>query len=82
MFTEMSEAVAMVRTADSLAVPLGPGVPGGFLHALGELVDGRRLEYGVTTADAARDVKDEQRSRAMEDLSTNNESSAAGLSDC
>ena len=33
MFTEMSEAVAMVRPADSLAVPLGPGVPGGAISA-------------------------------------------------
>jgi len=31
----MSEAVAAIRDDDTLAVPLGPGVPGGFLHALG-----------------------------------------------
>lgn len=32
-------AVAAVRATDSMAVPLGPGVPGGFLHALGERDD-------------------------------------------
>ena len=31
----LDTAVAAVRAVDSLAVPLGPGVPGGFLHALG-----------------------------------------------
>lgn len=35
----MEEAVATVRTTDSMAVPLGPGVPSGFLHALGERDD-------------------------------------------
>lgn len=35
----MQEAVALVRPSDTLAVPLGPGVPGGFLHALGERDD-------------------------------------------
>lgn len=28
-------AVELIRSTDTLAVPLGPGVPGGFLHALG-----------------------------------------------
>ena len=52
MFTEMSEAVAMVRPADSLAVPLGPGVPGGFLHALGERDDFTALEvFGALLPD-------------------------------
>jgi acyl-CoA hydrolase len=32
----MAEAVAEVRARDSLTVPLGPGQPTGFLHALGE----------------------------------------------
>jgi len=32
--TSLSDAVSCVRTTDSLAVPLGPGVPGGFMHAL------------------------------------------------
>ena len=30
------DAAALVRATDSLAIPLGPGQPGGFLHALGE----------------------------------------------
>jgi acyl-CoA hydrolase len=30
------EAAALVRGTDTLAVPLGPGQPGAFLHALGE----------------------------------------------
>lgn len=36
---ELADAVALVRPTDSLAVPLGPGVPGGFMHALGERDD-------------------------------------------
>lgn len=36
---EMTDAVALVRPTDSMAVPLGPGVPGGFMHALGERDD-------------------------------------------
>lgn len=36
---DMQQAVDLIRTTDSLAVPLGPGVPGGFLHALGERDD-------------------------------------------
>ena len=35
----ISEAVAIVRPTDTLAVPLGPGVPGGFMHALGDRDD-------------------------------------------
>lgn len=35
----MSEAIEVIRSDDSLAVPLGPGVPGGFLHALGDRDD-------------------------------------------
>lgn len=31
----LEDAVALVRPTDSLAIPLGPGVPGGFMHALG-----------------------------------------------
>lgn len=31
-----AEAAALVRDTDTLAVPLGPGQPGAFLHALGE----------------------------------------------
>ena len=48
----MSEAVAEIRDADTLAVPLGPGVPGGFLHALGERDDFTRLEvFGALLPD-------------------------------
>jgi acyl-CoA hydrolase len=50
--TEMSEAVTLVRAADTLAVPLGPGVPVGFLHALGERDDFTRLEiFGALLPD-------------------------------
>ena len=35
----LDDAVAAIRSVDALAVPLGPGVPGGFLHALGERDD-------------------------------------------
>jgi acyl-CoA hydrolase len=34
-----TEAAARVRARDALAVPLGPGQPGAFLHALGERDD-------------------------------------------
>ncbi len=52
MIREMSEAVAEIRDADTLAVPLGPGVPGGFLHALGERDDFTRLEvFGALLPD-------------------------------
>lgn len=48
----MSEAVAAIRSDDSLAVPLGPGVPGGFLHALGEREDFTHLEvFGALLPD-------------------------------
>lgn len=35
----VEQAVALVRPTDSMAVPLGPGVPGGFMHALGARTD-------------------------------------------
>jgi acyl-CoA hydrolase len=38
------EAAALVRTRDSLAVPLGPGQPAAFLHALGERDDWQGLQ--------------------------------------
>ncbi|MEN9643865.1 MAG: hypothetical protein RL238_534 [Actinomycetota bacterium] len=48
----MSDAVAAIRTSDTLAVPLGPGVPGGFLHALGERDDFEQLEvFGALLPD-------------------------------
>ncbi|MCE2764172.1 MAG: 4-hydroxybutyrate CoA-transferase [Ilumatobacteraceae bacterium] len=40
-------AISAVRSTDTLAIPLGPGVPGGFLHALGD----------STTADRFVDLK-------------------------
>jgi hypothetical protein len=52
MFRPMSDAVAAIRTTDTLAVPLGPGVPGGFLHALGERDDFEQLEvFGALLPD-------------------------------
>ena len=52
MFSDMSAAVAAIRTSDTLAVPLGPGVPGGFLHALGERDDFVGLEvFGALLPD-------------------------------
>ncbi len=52
MVCEMSEAVASIRADDTLAVPLGPGVPGGFLHALGEREDFTQLEvFGALLPD-------------------------------
>jgi acyl-CoA hydrolase len=38
-----AEAAALLRTEDTLAVPLGPGQPGEFLHALGSREDWRAL---------------------------------------
>ena len=35
----MEQAVQAIRPTDTLAVPLGPGVLGAFLHALGERTD-------------------------------------------
>ncbi len=35
----LTEAVERVRARDTLAVPLGPGQPAAFLHALGERAD-------------------------------------------
>ena len=39
MLMSMAQAIEVIHADDSLAVPLGPGVPGGFLHALGERDD-------------------------------------------
>ncbi|MBI4936121.1 MAG: 4-hydroxybutyrate CoA-transferase [Actinobacteria bacterium] len=48
----MSDAVAAIGASDTLAVPLGPGVPGGFLHALGERDDFTQLEvFGALLPD-------------------------------
>ncbi len=35
----LEEAAALLRPADTLAVPLGPGIPAAFLHALGKRED-------------------------------------------
>jgi acyl CoA:acetate/3-ketoacid CoA transferase beta subunit len=39
MLMDLARAIELVRPDDSLAVPLGPGVPSGFLHALGDRDD-------------------------------------------
>ena len=36
---DLPSAVALIESTDTLAVPLGPGVPGGLMHALGERDD-------------------------------------------
>ena len=49
---EMAQAVAAIRPSDTLAVPLGPGVPGGFMHALGERDDFTDLQiFGALMPD-------------------------------
>ena len=49
---DMATAVDAIEPVDSLAVPLGPGVPGGFLHALGQRTDFTRLEvFGALLPD-------------------------------
>ena len=40
----VEEAAALVRTTDTMAIPLGPGAPAAFLHALGERHDWEQLE--------------------------------------
>jgi acyl-CoA hydrolase len=48
----LGEATALVRPEDTLAVPLGPGQPVGFLHALGERDDFRDLRvFGALLLD-------------------------------
>ena len=48
----MDAAVAAVRPRDRLAIPLGPGQPGAFLHALGERDDFEQLEvFGALLID-------------------------------
>jgi acyl-CoA hydrolase len=45
-------AVAMIQPRDSLGVPLGPGIPSAFLHALGERDDFTELRvYGALLLD-------------------------------
>jgi acyl-CoA hydrolase len=48
----MAEAVALVRPTDRLGIPLGPGHPTSFLHALGERDDWERLDvFGALLLD-------------------------------
>jgi acyl-CoA hydrolase len=50
--TSMEAAVAAVRPQDRMAIPLGPGIPGAFLHALGERDDFKQLEvFGALLTD-------------------------------
>jgi acyl-CoA hydrolase len=50
--TSMGAAVAAVRPDDRLAIPLGPGQPSAFLHALGERDDFEHLEvFGALLID-------------------------------
>lgn len=51
-YTSMANAIAQIRPTDTLAVPLGPGVPGAFMHALGERDDFVQLEvFGALLPD-------------------------------
>jgi acyl-CoA hydrolase len=46
------DAAALLRPVDTLAIPLGPGAPGGFLHALGTRDDWQALEvFGALLLD-------------------------------
>ena len=48
----LDQAVDLVRSTDSLAVPLGPGIPGDFLHRLGDRDDFTGLEvFGALLPD-------------------------------
>ena len=48
----LDDAVAAVRPADRIAIPLGPGQPAEFLHALGKRDDFERLEvFGALLVD-------------------------------
>jgi acyl-CoA hydrolase len=47
-----ADAAALLRPVDTLAIPLGPGAPGGLLHALGERDDWQALEvFGALLLD-------------------------------
>lgn len=41
---EFSAAIASLRSVDTLAIPLGPGAPGGLLHALGDSTPADRFD--------------------------------------
>lgn len=50
--TSIESAVAAVQPRDRMAIPLGPGQPAAFLHALGERDDFERLEvFGALLTD-------------------------------
>jgi acyl-CoA hydrolase len=50
--TSLADAVAAVRPRDRIGIPLGPGQPATFLHALGERDDFERLEvFGALLID-------------------------------
>ena len=42
-WSSMESAVAGMRPIDTLAVPLGPGAPGAFLHSLGNDTEPERF---------------------------------------
>jgi acyl-CoA hydrolase len=49
---DAADAAALIRPVDTLAIPLGPGAPGGLLHALGARDDWERLEvFGALLLD-------------------------------
>ena len=49
---DIAKAVELVRSRDTLAVPLGPGVPGAFMHALDARDDFEQLEiFGALMPD-------------------------------
>ena len=49
---DVARAVELVRSRDTLAVPLGPGVPGAFMHALDSRDDFEQLEiFGALMPD-------------------------------
>ena len=48
----MGEAVERIRSVDTLGIPLGPGQPGAFLHALGDRDDYEALDiFGALLVD-------------------------------
>lgn len=51
-YTELETAAAMIGSRDTLGIPLGPGQPPGFLHALGERDDYEDLRiFGALLVD-------------------------------
>ncbi len=50
--TSLADAVAAIRPRDRIGIPLGPGQPAAFLHALGERDDFEQLEvFGALLID-------------------------------